>query len=97
MATNTQIDSGKCIKVIDPETKKIIGIFDSKRKLKQSLGINFYQIDKSCSERIRCYSETLNKKVACRLISKTPEMNFSCNGMLLPSDIVKYEKTINEK
>ena len=39
MSTYTPIDSGKCIKVIDPENKKIIGIFDNKRKLKQSLGI----------------------------------------------------------
>ena len=61
-----------CIKIYDPENKKLIGIFDNFAKAGNKLGLSISSIQGKCSTKNRVFSPTLKKEVACRTSRITP-------------------------
>lgn len=61
-----------CVKVYDPEHKKLIGVFTNFAKAGRKLGLSSSVIHGKCSSKNRVYSPMLNKEVACRTAVLTP-------------------------
>lgn len=64
-----------CIKVFDPEDKKIIAVFDTYKKASARLGVRGELLLKKSNNKKRMYSPTYNKEVAIRIGAKTEEMD----------------------
>lgn len=62
-----------CIKVYDPELKKLIGVFPNYRRAGDKLGVSPNSVQNRCASKNRVFSPTYNKEVACRLSRLTPE------------------------
>jgi hypothetical protein len=62
-----------CIKVYDPELKKLIGIYPNYLKAANKLGISSSAVQQRCTRKTRVYSPTYGKDVACRLSSVSIE------------------------
>lgn len=69
---NTMYDD-TCIKVYDPEQKKLIGVFKSYIKAANRLGITGTRVQQKCASKNRVFSPVLQKHVALRLSAVKPE------------------------
>lgn len=62
-----------CVKIYDPEQKKLIGVFNNFAKAANKLGVTSSVIHGKCSTKHRVFSPLLQKEVACRTARLTPE------------------------
>lgn len=62
-----------CIKVYDPEIKKLIGVYPNYLKAANKLGIGSSVVQQKCTRKTRVYSPLYGKEVACRLSSVKKE------------------------
>lgn len=62
-----------CVKVYDPEIKKLIGVYPSYNKAAQMLGVISSSVQQRCTRKTRVFSPLYGKEVACRLSRKLPE------------------------
>jgi hypothetical protein len=62
-----------CIKVYDPEIKKMIGIYANYAKAALKLGVSPSAIQQRCNRKTRMYAPLYGKEVACRLSKKLPD------------------------
>lgn len=61
-----------CIKVYDPEIKKLIGVYENYAKAANRLGIASSAVQQRCMRKTRVYSPLYGKEVACRLSKRVP-------------------------
>jgi hypothetical protein len=61
------LHSDTCVKVFDPELKKLIGIYPSYAKASNRLGIDAKTVLQKCASKNRVHSPLYGKDVACRL------------------------------
>lgn len=62
-----------CIKVYNPEEKKLIAVFKNGNKASHKLGVKSSTLYIKCGNKTRIFSPLLNKEVACR-VSKITEI-----------------------
>lgn len=62
-----------CVKVYDPELKKLIGVYANYAKAALKLGINSSAVQQRCNRKTRVYAPLYGKEVACRLSKRVPE------------------------
>ena len=62
-----QIPDNTCVKIYDPERKKLIAVYENYKKAGYKLGCTPAAIQHACARRGRTYSQTLTKEVAPRL------------------------------
>jgi hypothetical protein len=62
-----------CIKVYDPELKKMIGIYANYAKAANKLGVISSAIQQRCIRKTRMFSPLYGKEVACRIAKRTTE------------------------
>lgn len=62
-----------CIKVYDPELKKLIGVYPSYAATGKKLGLTSSAVQQKCCRKTRAYSPVYGKEVACRLSKKTSQ------------------------
>lgn len=67
------LHSNTCIKVYDPEHKKLVGVFSNYKKAADGLGLTHSIVQKRCISKTRVYSPKYGKEVACRLSGRKPE------------------------
>jgi hypothetical protein len=63
-------DDNTCVKVYDPETKKVIDVYRNYWEAGAKLGINASAVKNACARQGRSFSRVLNKEVALRLKTK---------------------------
>lgn len=73
------LHSDTCVKVFDPELKKLIGIYPSYAKAGNRLGIDAKTILQKCGSKNRVHSPSYGKEVACRLSKMKPEYTEEIN------------------
>lgn len=69
---NTMYDD-TCIKVYDPEEKKLIGVFKNYLKAGNRLGLTTNVVMHRCVSKSRVFSPVLQKEVALRLSAVKPD------------------------
>lgn len=62
-----------CIKIYDPEDKKLIGVYPTYAKAGQMLGVSSSAVQQRCTRKTRVFSPAYGKEVACRLSKLVPE------------------------
>lgn len=62
-----------CIKVYDPELKKMIGVYPNYLKAANKLGVSSSVVQQKCTRKTRVYAPLYGKEVACRLSSVKKE------------------------
>lgn len=67
------LHNNTCIKVYDPEHKKLIGVFSNYKKAADGLGLTYSIVQKRCITKTRVYSPKYGKEIACRISSRKPE------------------------
>lgn len=68
-----------CIKVYDPELKKLIGVYPSYAAAAKKLGVSSSAVQQRCSRKTRMLAPMYGKEVACRLSKKTPQEELLMN------------------
>lgn len=68
-----------CVKVYDPQSKKLIGVYPSFANAGKKLGLNCTVIQQRCARKTRVYSPVYGKEIACRLSKKTAEEELLIN------------------
>jgi len=63
------LDAGTCVKIYDPENKKVIGVFSNYRIASKKLGITIKTLQLRAKSRKRIYIEYYKKDVAVRFSS----------------------------
>jgi hypothetical protein len=71
--TDNQLFEDTCIKVYNPEEKKLIGVFKNAAKASNRLGVKSGKLLIKCGSRERIFSPLLQKQVACRVATITEE------------------------
>jgi hypothetical protein len=59
------------VKVYDPETKEVLGVYKSLTKAAHSIGIADHTVRRCCSNKSRRYSPVFKKEVVMRLVKKS--------------------------
>lgn len=67
------LHNNTCIKVYDPEFKKVIGVYPNYKRAAAFLGITHSIVEKRCITKKRVHSPKYGKEVACRISSRKPE------------------------
>ncbi len=67
------LHDNSCVKVYDPEIKKLIGVYANYLNTANKLGISSSLVQHKCAKKTRVFSPTYGKEVACRLSRRTPE------------------------
>ena len=67
---NFRIEDDTCVKVYDPETKTLIGVYESYKEASKALRIQLKAVQSGCASKSKRFSPLLNKKIALRLASK---------------------------
>ena len=62
-----------CIKVYDPELKKLIAVYPNYLKAANRLGLSGSIVQQKCTRKTRVFSPMYGKEVACRLSGKKKE------------------------
>lgn len=62
-----------CVKVYDPELKKLIAIYPNYLKAANKLGVSSSILQQKCTRKTRVFSPLYGKEVACRLSSVKEE------------------------
>lgn len=62
-----------CVKIYDPELKKVIAVFPNYSKAANRLGILPSVVQQKCIRKTRVFSPTYGKEVVCRLSNKNKE------------------------
>lgn len=62
-----------CIKVYDPEFKKLIGVYPSFAVAAKRLGVSPAAVQRRCISKNRIHAPMYGKEVACRISKKTTE------------------------
>lgn len=73
------LHSDTCVKVFDPELKKVIGIYPSYAKASNRLGVDSKTVLQKCGSKNRMFSPFYGKEVACRLSKMKPEYKDDIN------------------
>lgn len=71
--SDNQIFTDTCIRVFNPETKQIIGVFQNGAKAANKLGIKIAFLYVKCGKRERIFSPIFKKEFACRVSVITKE------------------------
>lgn len=71
-ALNT-LHEDTCIKVYDPELKKLIGVYPNYLKAGNKLGLSSASVQQKCMRKTRVHSPLYGKEVACRLSKRKPD------------------------
>ena len=62
-----------CVKVYDPELKKLIAVFPNYLKAANRLGLTGSIVQQKCTRKTRVFSPLYGKEVACRLSGRKEE------------------------
>lgn len=60
-----------CVKIYDPELKKLIGVYPNYVKAGAAFGISGNSVQQRCKRKTRVFSPIYNKEIACRLATRT--------------------------
>jgi hypothetical protein len=63
------LDAGTCVKIYDPENKKLIGVFSNYRTASKKLGVTVNILQTRAKSKKRIYIDYYNKDVAVRFSS----------------------------